>query len=240
MSTLNIRPIQTRIFHARENLADFICESVPHEWVQEKMILAVTSKIVSLAEGRLVPQKDIDKAALVQREADVFLGEVAYGCYLTIKEGLLIPSAGIDESNSETGDFILYPQDPFQSAQDLWQELRKRWSLRELGILLTDSHTSPLRRGVTGICLSYCGFKGVRNMIGSQDIFGRPLQMTQMNLADAWSTAAVVMMGEGRERCPLAVLSGAQGEFCEKTDPLELKMPLREDLYYPLLQKFME
>jgi F420-0:gamma-glutamyl ligase len=239
MNALGIRAVGTRVFHAGESLAEFVDTHIPREAIQERMIVAVTSKIVSLSENRLVPRAGIDKATLVKREADVFLGEVAYGCFLTIKEGLFIPSSGIDESNSEGGDFILYPENPFDSARSLWQQLRMRWGLREFGVLLTDSHTSPLRQGVTGVCLSYWGFRATRDMIGTQDLFGRELRMTKVNIADALAAAAVLLMGEGRECRPLAVISGADCEFCEETIPSELKMPLKEDLYFPIFQKFL-
>ena len=236
MKTLQVQPLKTDVFQAGESLVNFILKNFPEDLIQEKMVLAVTSKIVSLAENRLVPRNSVDKAALIEKEADVFLGEVGYGCYLTVKEGLFIPSAGIDESNSANDDFILYPADPFLSAKKLWEDLRSRWNLKELGIVLTDSHTSPLRQGVTGICLSCWGFHPVRNMIGTKDIFGRELKMTKMNLADGLASAAVMTMGEGRECRPLALITGADVDFAEVIQPNDLRMPLEMDLYYPLLK----
>lgn len=238
MKALTVHPLETRVFRKNEDLAQFVIESVPRKLVQEKMILAVTSKIVSLAEGTTIPMTEMNKLDLVKRESDVFLGEIGYGCFLTIKEGLFIASAGIDESNSEHTEYILYPKDPFESAKRLWQALRAEWKIKDLGILLTDSHTSPLRQGVTGICLSYWGFRAVRDMIGSRDLFGRELKMTKMNFADGLSASAVMVMGEGSERRPLAILEGSEVEFSEEIDPLELRMPLEQDLYYPLIKRF--
>lgn len=238
MKPVIIHPLETRIFRKKEVLSQFIIEAIPGALVKEKMIVAVTSKIVSIAENVTIPFSEISKTDLVKRESDVFLGEIGYGCYLTIKEGLFIASAGIDESNSEKGEYILYPKDPFQSAENLWSDLRKAWGLKELGIILTDSHTSPLRQGVTGICLSYWGFQGVRNMIGSKDLFGRELKMTKMNLVDGLSAGAVMVMGEGSESRPLAVIENADVEFRDKIDPAELRMPLEQDLYYPLIKQF--
>jgi F420-0:gamma-glutamyl ligase len=235
---LIIHPIQTRIFRREESLVDFVVESIPRNLVHEGIILAVTSKIVSLAEGRLVSADSIDKKTLVQKEADVFIGEIAYGSLLTIKHGMLMNSSGIDVSNSEGDDFIIYPADPYQSAENLCRELRKRWGLKNLGVLLTDSHTTPLRRGISGICLSYAGFHGVRNMIGTEDIFGRKLEMTQINYADALASGAVMMMGEGAEKRPLAVIENIDVEFTEKSVRGEIIVPLEEDLYYPLLESF--
>jgi coenzyme F420-0:L-glutamate ligase len=232
---LTVLPLVTRVFHPREDLEGFVAESVPRSLVREKMILAVTSKIISLAEGRLLAKSGHAKEDIVREEADIYLGAIGYGCFLTIKHGLLLPSAGIDESNSETGDFILYPRDPFASAESLRRGLCSRWGVKDLGVLVTDSHTTPLRRGVTGVCLSYSGFRAVRNLVGSPDLFGRELRMTRMNLADGLAAAAVMMMGEGDESRPLAVIENAEVEFSEDTQPEELRISPEEDLYAPLL-----
>ncbi|MFH1159284.1 MAG: coenzyme F420-0:L-glutamate ligase [Pseudomonadota bacterium] len=232
MENLSVCPVRTRIFRSGESLSGFVVESVPISCVRERMLLAVTSKIVSLSENRLVSREKIDKESLVRREADVFLAKVCHGCFLTVKDGLFIPSAGIDESNSETGDFILYPADPFSSAKELWRGLKEAWGLREMGILVTDSHVTPLRRGVTGVSLSHWGFEAVRKLVGTEDLFGRRLDMTNMNVADGLAASAVMMMGEGNEAQPLAVISNAPVIFCEESSPEETRMPLEEDLYY--------
>lgn len=233
---LSISAVQTRIFRRGESLVDFVDNQVPREFIRESMILAITSKIVSLAENRLVEKSSITKAELIDQEADHNLGEVGYGCYLTIKEGLFIPSAGIDESNSEDGHYILYPKDPFLSAHQLWQGLRKKWGLQNLGILMTDSHTTPLRRGVTGISLAHWGFQGLQNFIGTPDLFGREMVMTTVNAADGLAAAATLMMGETNECCPLAVVAWAKAVFTEHTESQELRMPLKDDLYYPFFR----
>jgi F420-0:gamma-glutamyl ligase len=238
MKPLCVHAIQTRIFRQGESLSSFVVESIPKNLVRDGIVLAVTSKIVSLAENRVIDRKDIDKRALVEREADVFLGEIGHGCFLTIKDGLLIASAGIDESNSETGGYILFPKNSFQSAETLWRELRQAWNIRNLGIVITDSHTTALRKGVTGVCLSYFGFYAVKSLIGTADLFGRELRMTQMNFADGIAASAVMMMGEGAEAQPLAVVENTNVEFTEVAEPGEMHIPLEEDLYYPLISSF--
>ena len=77
-------------------------------------------------------------------------------------------------------------------------------------------------------------------MVGTPDLFGRPLKMTRMNMADGLAGAAVLLMGEGRESRPLAVIRHAGVKFCEKTDPTEILIPLEEDLYYPILRSAVE
>ncbi len=234
MKALSVLPLKTEIFSGGD-LARFILDAIPKTEIREEMVLAVTSKIVSIAENRLVSKSSLSKAELVERESDLFLGEIGYGCFLTIKEGLLIPSAGIDESNSQSGDYILYPKDPYASTERLWKILREKWGLRKLGVILTDSHTTPLRRGVTGIALSYWGFQPIRKMVGTKDLFGRELMMTNMNLVDGMASAAVMMMGEGSESTPLAIINGLDLEFQEGGGAKALSISLEEDLYGPLI-----
>jgi F420-0:gamma-glutamyl ligase len=238
MPKLHSKSIRTDIFQLGENLADFIIRSVPRSSLSEGCILAVTSKIVSLAEEAIVPKSDISKLDLVERESDrVICINEHYGTALSIKQGLLIPSAGIDESNAKNGEYyILYPKDPFASAQRLHAKLTQHYGLKNLGIILTDSHTQPLRRGVTGISLAHWGFKATRNLVGTEDLFGQKLKMTYVNVVDSLAVAAVFMMGEASERCPLAVLETDGIEFTESACAEEIAIPLYEDLYGPLLK----
>jgi len=231
-----VRAIHTELFRVGQDLGEFLVNSLASLEPREEWIIGVTSKIVSLAEGRLVPRDSISKTELVRRESDVYLGEIAYDCHLTIKHGLLIPSAGIDESNSETGAYILYPEDPFASARKIHSHLCSRFSLTKLGVVITDSHTTPLRRGVTGISLAHWGFRGIANLVDHPDLFGRPLRVTSVNVADAIAGAAVFAMGEANDQRPLAVIDGINAEFTDHGDPGEVSISREEDLYAPILK----
>ena len=235
---LQVKAISTRTYHLGDNFTDFLKKSL-NGVLQEGDILAVTSKIVSLSESRVVQKSGINKKELIQKEADYYLGEIGYGCHLTVKQGLLIPSAGVDESNAEGEFYILYPLDPFQSAKRIHNVVKQEFHIKNVGILLTDSRTMPLRRGVLGAALAYYGFKGVKSKIGEKDLFGRTLKMTQINMADALATAAVFTMGEGGESCPLALLK-TEVEFMESASNKELQISPDEDLYKPFLQRFLK
>lgn len=238
---LHIHPIKTRIFRAGEDLLNFVDEHIPDHRALDGAILAVTSKIVSLAENRRVPKSSISKRNLIEREAEVVLGEIGYGSILTIKEGHFIASAGIDESNSEDGHFILYPENPFASAERLCRHLRRRAGSDNVGVLFTDSRTTPLRLGVTGISLAHWGFRGLLNKVGQKDLFGSPLQMTKVNTPDSLAATATLLMGEADEAQPLALIRWENGlEFMPETDPQELRSRLEEDLYYPFFKPFLK
>lgn len=238
MKTLSIEPVRTSIFHQGENLVDFILSHLQSRDL-EGSILAVTSKLLSLDENRTAPAH-VSKKELIAQESDHYLGEMGYGCHLAIKHGLLVASAGIDVSNSESGDYLLYPQDPYFSANKLRTELKLRLQLRDFGILITDSHTTPLRHGVQGVTLAFAGFFPVKNLVGENDIFGRPLKMTKTNDADALAAAAVLMMGEAAEQRPLALIKNAPVEFTDEDRRADLEVPVDEDMYRPFYQHFLK
>jgi dihydrofolate synthase / folylpolyglutamate synthase len=220
---------------------DLIIQVIPI--IQEKSVLAITSKILSLSQNRVIPINAVpDKHSLIQEEADYYLeGDYVkqYGVCLTIKNGILIPTAGIDESNANA-HYILYPIQIEAAISDIWHALRAHYQIQDLGILLTDSHTTPLRRGVTGIALGWCGFKPLYNYIGTPDIHGRLLAVTQLNLVDSLASAAVCVMGEGNEQTPLVLITEIDKLVFQNAPPTDAELqsvviPLEEDLYAPLL-----
>ncbi len=241
---MHVKTYKTHKITPIDSLFALIDAYVPK--LEEKAIFVVTSKIVSLCEGSVVEKKTVaSKEALIQSAADAYLeyepGELpAHAIQLTIKHNILIPSAGIDESNGN-GVYILYPKDIQASAIGIWDYVRKRDGLRELGVLITDSHTTPMRRGVMGIGLGWCGFKPLYNYIGMPDCFGEFLRVTMGNNLDALAASAVFCMGESNEQTPFACIQEAPKiEFQERPPTKEevkgISIPMEEDLYAPLLK----
>lgn len=228
-------PIPSPIFTPGKSLEEYAWTQIKSH-LQARDVVVVTSKIVSLAEGRLA-EASIPKDEIVRQEADEYLCTTQYGVALTIKHGLLIPSAGIDESNSQNGQYILFPQDPYASAERLHTYLRQQSGFAELGVVISDSHTHPLRRGVTGIALAHWGFKPVNDFRGQPDLFGRTLQLTSVNVLDALTVAAVLTMGEAGEARPLAIVRYPELQFAEGNFSRDVQIPRTEDLFGPLLRK---
>ncbi len=226
-------PVRTRVFKESEDLVRFVREHIPT--LRNGSVLAVTSKIVALAEGAVVRATDTEaKAAIIRAESEWQL-RAKFG-KLTLKDGLLMWNAGIDESNAK-GNVILLPQDSFAAARKIRSSLLQNYKIKKLGVIITDSRIMPLRAGVVGVALGYAGFKGLRDYRGKRDIFGRKLKFTQTDIADSLATAAVLVMGEGNERRPLCVIEDAPVEFSEKTNRKELIVPPKDDMYRPLFGK---
>ncbi len=239
---MEIKTVKTRPFiPPRDDLLSLIKESFSDLKLKEKSIFVIASKIVSIGQGRCIRADRIkDKDELIRREADFYLEreKVPHGyVMLTIKENLLIPTAGIDESNAN-GYFILWPEKPNLAAKEIRQFLRENYHLKKLGVIIADSHCTPLRWGTTGIAIAYYGFYPLKDYRGAKDIFGRIMKITQSNKVDGLAAAAVSCMGEGDEMTPLAIIEDIDFvDFKEfdstKSDPL--KIDRHEDIYSPLI-----
>lgn len=228
-----IKPIKTRIFHEGENLLAFIIHYFKR--IPERSVIVITSKIVSLSEKRTVSLKNKrTKENLIRSESEFAL-PTKY-VWLTIKEGVVMASAGIDESNGN-GKFILLPKNAFKTASFLRRKLQEKYRVKKLGLLITDSRTMPLRAGITGFALGYAGFRGIKDYRGKTDIFKRKFKFSRTNVADSLATAAIFMMGEGNEQQPLAIIKNAPIEFCNKLHRKELHIKIRDDMYQPLFNK---
>jgi coenzyme F420-0:L-glutamate ligase len=226
---MKITPYRTRLFREREDLFAFTIAHLPTP--RNGAVVVVTSKIAALAEGRVARAAGRRaKAAVIRAESDWAI-RTKY-VWLTLKDGVLMASAGVDESNAD-GKLILLPEDSFRAAALLRKRLMAHWRLKRLGVLLTDSRTLPLRAGVTGTALGWAGFKGLRDYRGERDLFGRKFKFSRVNVADSLAAAAVLVMGEGRERTPLALIEDAPVEFAERVRKDEVRIDPADDMYRP-------
>jgi len=210
--------------------------------LSEKSILAITSKIVSITEGRLVKMDSVDKDDLIKQEAQFYLprSKNPYNVSLTITRNMLAATAGIDESNGN-GYYILWPKDPQKTANSIRLHLKQRCNLRNVGVIITDSKTSPLRWGVTSVALAYSGFSPLKDYIGRKDLFGRKFAFEKLSIVDNLASAASVTMGEGAEQTPLSVISDLPFVEFQDRNPTEkelkeLCISPEEDLYGPFLK----
>ena len=225
----------------KDDIFDLLERSLPQKSVKEKSILVVTSKIVAISQGRCIKIESVkDKSQLIKKESDLYLDREEYpnkwGVMLTMKNNILIPTAGIDESNAN-GYYVLWPEKPFEAAKEIHSFVKEKFNIKELGVIISDSHTTPLRLGVGGIAVSYHGFDPLRSYIGIKDIFGRAMKFSQSNIADSIADASVLVMGECAEQTPLAIVEDIDFVKFGGTGSVEnpLIIDKKEDLYSPLL-----
>jgi len=229
-----IKGIKTGIITAGDNLIEVFEKALKSCALKEKDVLIISSKVVAVTQGMV---KSFSGQAgfnrLVKSEADRVIGRGPVT--LTLKNGIFIPWAGIDRSNAKKGSAVLWPLKPFESAAKIRKELCGKYRLRNLGVVVSDSHCVPLRKGVTGVAIGYAGFKGVKDLRGRNDLYGNKLKVTQQNVADMLASAAHLVMGEAAERTPFALVRNAPVEFVgSRTNPREPLMPPEECLFGPL------
>src|SRR5579864_555430 len=104
-----VSPIKTHKIKIGENLMEIIDRYVQIP-PKGEFILVVTSKIISLCQGRVVKIGKVNKEELIKKESSYFLPNSSsrYKVSFTITNNMLVPTAGIDESNGG-GYYILWP-----------------------------------------------------------------------------------------------------------------------------------
>ncbi|MBI2607643.1 MAG: coenzyme F420-0:L-glutamate ligase [Candidatus Doudnabacteria bacterium] len=206
-------------------------------------IAVITSKILAIHQGRTVKiDTKVDKNKLIQSEAEYVAlhpTNSKHKFVFTIKHHTIIASAGIDESNAK-GHYILWPKDTNKLLKQFWSYLKRKHGLKKLGLIATDSHITPLRRGISGISIGFFGFEPLKDYRKTPDIFGRKLKVTVANLVEPLAAMAVLLMGEGSEQTPIVIIRGFKTRFTNKATYRKTVMPLKDDLYYPILRGFMK
>jgi len=250
---MQVTAIKTPLISPGDQLLPIFIEHLPTPLVEQDVV-CVVSKVVAVEQGRVLkladvqpsedarrlkvlkrtkdPVKALQLAELILQEADQLFDVEGSLVYLTYKDNLLVANAGIDLSNAPEGCAILWPERPWEWARDFQQGLKAHFGLNDLGVVVTDSHLMPLRRGVTGLAVAYAGFEGVQSEIGKKDLFGRPMELTEKAVADDLASASVFVTGEAGERTPFAVIREAPITFTDREiNPDEGFIDPRVDLY---------
>ena len=192
-------------------------------------VLVYAQKIVSKSENRLVElaavtpsQRAIDLATETQKDArliEVILGESSEvlrhrpGLIVVVHRlGFVVANAGVDSSNVDAqGDkVLLLPEDPDNSCAVLHEQLRIR-SGADVGVMINDSVGRAWRTGTVGIALGLCGVPAIRDLKGKPDLFGRPLETTEVAVADELAAAASLLQGQAAEATPIVHVRGFPG-----------------------------
>ncbi len=198
-------------------------------------ILVLAESAVATAEGRVVElssvkpsikaielskvyENDPGKMELIIRESDEILGGIP-GVVVTITKGVLSPSAGIDNSNAPEGYVVLLPEDPKRSAMKIRERLMDEYGCN-VGVIVGDSRTQPLRLGCVGIALGCAGIEPVEDMRGRKDLFGKPLMITRRATADNLVSAAQLIMGEADESTPAVLIRDAPVRFIKGSEDI--------------------
>lgn len=240
MNSMKVTAYKTKKVVVGDDLYKILDDYLPK--LKDKTVVAVSSKIVGICEGRVDPDdSDEHRDEVAKKEAEFYIPTrlSQYDFMITINHNLLVARAGIDHSNGH-GNLVLWPKDPQKSVNQIREYLVKKHGLKNLGVILTDSHLSPLRWGVTGVSIAHSGFETLIDYVGTPDIFGRLLKVEKSNVADSLATAAVIEMGEGNEQQPIGIIEDAKFVKFQERNPTEeelagLRIKIEEDVFAPFL-----
>ncbi|MEM1728209.1 MAG: coenzyme F420-0:L-glutamate ligase [Candidatus Jordarchaeales archaeon] len=253
-----LKGIKTKVVEVGDDLVEVILDGIRRARIKlrDHDILVITSKVVSVSEGRIVSLKEVkpsEKAVklseqcglppefveVVLKEADEVYGCV-YGALLTLRKGVLQANAGVDRSNAPPGYVILPPKDPTESARKIRKKVIEKTG-KKVAVLIVDSRVQPLRLGNTGIALGVAGFEPVIDERGKSDIYGERLKITRRAIADCIAAAAEIIMGERNEKTPVVLVRNAPVVFTERlVDDLEMTIPIEECMYMGVFMKFVK
>jgi coenzyme F420-0:L-glutamate ligase/coenzyme F420-1:gamma-L-glutamate ligase len=135
---------------------------------------------------------------VVRRRGELVISET--------RHGFVCANAGVDLSNVERGTAALLPEDSDRSARRIRDGIRARAGVR-VGVIVSDTFGRPWRRGVTDVAIGSAGVRVVLDLRGTQDAYGRELQVTEVALVDEIAAAAELVMGKATG-VPVAVVRG--------------------------------
>jgi coenzyme F420-0:L-glutamate ligase/coenzyme F420-1:gamma-L-glutamate ligase len=196
-------------------------------------VVVVTQKVVSKAEGRMVPVDpddprghrhvvEAETVRVLRRRGDLTITET--------RHGFICANAGVDLSNVERGWAALLPEDSDRSARRIRDGLGARAGV-DVGVIVSDTFGRPWRRGLTDVAIGSAGLAALVDLRGSEDSLGRELHVTELALVDEVAGAAELVMGKA-DGVPVAIVRGGPDWWFRRGSVREeLVRPPGEDLF---------
>jgi coenzyme F420-0:L-glutamate ligase/coenzyme F420-1:gamma-L-glutamate ligase len=203
-------------------------------------VIVIAQKIISKSEDRYVDLNDVRPGKEAQtlgeeidkdpRKVQLILDQsrevVRKRMGVMIVEhrlGFVHASAGIDQSNisNASGDdedlCLLLPEDPDASAREIVDKVKQRHGIH-VGVVINDSLGRAWRMGQVGHAIGVAGFTALEDYIGSSDIYGHEMQVSQVAAADEMAAGASLLMGPTDQMTPVVVVRGYTPRDPEDTE----------------------
>jgi coenzyme F420-0:L-glutamate ligase/coenzyme F420-1:gamma-L-glutamate ligase len=214
-------------------------------------VVVVAQKIVSKAEGCAVDlatvepsvrarelARQVDKdprlVELILAESSEVLRHRAGVLVVVHRLGLVLANAGIDGSNVDRQGgaerVLLLPEDPDGTAARLRAAFAKRPGA-DVAVIISDSVGRAWRQGTVGVALGAAGLPALLDLRGQRDLFGQPLRVSEVGLADEIAAAASLLQGQGNEGAPVVVVRGLDWQGAGQGTAADLIRPKAMDLF---------
>lgn len=250
---MHLQAIRTPVIRPGDDIASVLVNCLEEQGIKlhPRDVIVVAETVMATAQRRIVDLDtitDVPPVAealarkhrmdprlvnLVMQESDEILGGVDH-VLLARKDGLLLANAGIDASNSGGENMVsLLPASPWEATSAFRHAVERMTGVSPLCAILADSRVQPLKRGVIGGAIAVSGFQPIEDKRGQRDLFGRPLVITQVAVADDLTSAAEILMGEADEQTPFVLIRGAPVTIVsdDRIDRASMLMPEDECLF---------
>jgi coenzyme F420-0:L-glutamate ligase / coenzyme F420-1:gamma-L-glutamate ligase len=249
---LEIAPLdQLPLLKKGDDLAKMIVERAEQLGfgIRNRDVLVIGQKAVSKAEGRIVNVDNVNPSAraikiarktgkkpgfveMVLKDAPHVLRADQEAFIVKTKTGATCLNGGVDKSNVKGNNmYALLPESPDASARKLMKRV-KALTGKSVGVVVCDTRSRPFRRGQVEECIGVAGLNPLVDYRGQSDLFGYTLKFKNVALADELASAAELVMGQGRERAPAAIIRGLKRvRFQDRTSSKNLEVSPREDLF---------
>ncbi len=234
---------------AGDDLAAQIMEAAQAQGtaIQAGDVLVVTQKIVSKAEGRVVPIDSVEASPLAlaiseghrrdPRHTELILREskriVRMDRGVIISEthhGFNCANAGIDASNIPGEDTVaLLPVDPDASARLIVEAVRQGLGV-SVAVIISDTFGRPWRNGATNVAIGVAGLNPMLSYVGQEDAFGNLMHTTVIAVADELAATAELVTGKVLG-VPVAIIKGYSYEPMDDASNLALIRDPDKDLF---------
>jgi len=200
---------------AGDDVAALLLEALPRAGMQlgEGDVLVIKHKVISKAEGRIVPLNSVQPSAQAKEWAaryklDARVVELALressrvvrqqnGILITqTRHGLVCANSGVDLSNVDGGhSAVLLPEDPDHSAAELRRRLRQGLQVSP-AVIISDSFGRPWREGLCEVAIGVAGLLPLLDYRGGHDSNGYKLHASVEAVADELACAAGLVCGK--------------------------------------------
>ena len=233
-----------------DDLGKIICDAAAKQGttIQNGDILIVTQKIVSKAEERIVRLADVKVSPFARSAAKILrkdprlievimresksIVRMARGHLITeTMHGWICANSGVDRSNVSGGDSVaLLPINPDRSALQIRERIRELTGSR-VAVIVSDTFGRPFRRGHIDICIGVSGISPMLNLRGEKDLFGYVLKVKQTAIGDELASAAELVIGNSRQKIPVAIIRGYKFYLNEAAKASDIIMPWEKNLF---------
>ena len=221
------------------------------EQIFDNDVLVVAHKIVSKAEGRVINLEHIKPSAeslkiaaedgkdpriieLILDESKDMIRHSNGVIIVETRHGFICANAGVDQSNVEDSinHAVLLPVDADASANKIRESLREKTAGKDFAVIITDTFGRPFREGQTNVAIGIAGIEPIKSYIGSADMYGKKLRVTEIAVVDEIASAAELAMGK-LERVPVVIIRGYKYQKPEKESSAVSKLirPKEKDLF---------